>query len=57
MAAEDIAEARPEVVRAPSTALVVHRPVQRGMIANAQRSARRMWLQWFSDHWAHRAAA
>jgi hypothetical protein len=57
MAAEDIAEARPEVVRAPSVALVVHRPVQRGMIANAQRSMRRAWLQWFSEHWDHRAAA
>ena len=57
MAAEDIAEARPEVVRAPSVALVVHRPVQRGMIANAQQSMRRAWLQWFADHWDHRAAA
>lgn len=57
MAAEDIAEARPEVVRAPSTALVIRRPVQRGLIATAHRSARRMWLQWFADHWDHRAAA
>lgn len=57
MAAEDIAEARPETVRAPSTALVVRRPVQRGVIASAHRSARRMWLQWFADHWDHRAAA
>jgi hypothetical protein len=56
MAAEDLSEPRAEHVRAPSTALVV-RPVQRGMIANAQRSVRRMWLQWFSDHWGHRAAA
>ena len=57
MAAEDVAEPRPVVVaRVPSTALVV-RPVQRGMIASAQRSARRMWLQWFAEHWDHRAAA
>ncbi|MFN3624089.1 MAG: hypothetical protein ACK4TP_08515 [Hyphomicrobium sp.] len=57
MAAEDIAETRPEVLRAPSTALVVHRPVQRGMIASAHRSARRMWLQWCAEHLGHRAAA
>jgi hypothetical protein len=57
MAAEDIAEVRPEPVRAPSMALVVRRPVQRGMVANAQRSVRRMWLQWFADHHSHRAAA
>jgi len=57
MAAEDIAEARPQMVRAPSTALVVHRPVQRGVIASTQRSMRRMWLQWVSEHWDHRAAA
>lgn len=57
MAAEDIAELRPHAVRAPSTALVVHRPVQRGMIASAQRSMRRMWLQWCADHLSHRAAA
>jgi hypothetical protein len=57
MAAEDVAEPRAEVVaRVPSTALVV-RPVQRGMIANAQRSMRRMWLQLSSSHWGHRAAA
>jgi hypothetical protein len=57
MAAEDVCEPRTEVVaRVPSTAVVV-RPVQRGMIANAQRSARRMWLQWFAEHWDHRAAA
>ncbi len=58
MAAEDISEPRTEVVvRAPSTALVV-RPVQRGMVAHAQRSLRKMWLRaWSADHWGHRAAA
>lgn len=57
MAAEDIAEVRPDLARAPSTALVVRGPVQRGLVASAHRSMRRMWLQWFADHWAHRAAA
>ena len=57
MAAEDIAETRPVPVRAPSTAVVIHRPVQRGKIASAHRSMRRMWLQWFAGHVAHRAAA
>jgi hypothetical protein len=31
--------------------------VHRGVVANAQRAMRRMWLQWFADHWDHRAAA
>ena len=57
MAAEDVAEPRPQIVRAPSTALVVRPVVQRGMLAHAQRSMRRMWLQWVADHVAHRAAA
>ena len=52
--AEEVLEARPGPMRAQSTALVVHRPVQRGVIANTQRSVRRMWIQWFADH---RAAA
>jgi len=57
MVAEDVSEGRPEVVRVPSTALVVRRPAQRGVIANAQRSMRRIWLQWRADHLGHRAAA
>ena len=58
MAPEEIAEARPLPLRAQSTALVVHNPVQRGVVANAQRSMRRMWLQWFATHgYNHRAAA
>jgi hypothetical protein len=56
MAAEDVAEPRSDVRISQSTALVL-RPAHRGVIANAQRSMRRMWLQWFSDHWGHRAAA
>ncbi len=56
MAAEDVAETRTMSARLPSTAIVV-RPVQRGKIASAQRSVRRMWLQFMSEHWAHRAAA
>ncbi len=57
MAAEEIAEQRPEVVLAPAQALVVRPTVQRGVIANAQRSMRRMWLQWIAEHGNHRAAA
>ena len=57
MAAEEVAEPRTIVARVPqSTAVVVH-PVHRGVVANAQRSVRRMWLQFFADHWGHRAAA
>lgn len=60
MAAEEVCEPRPEfVVRAPqSTAVVIHRPHHRGVIATAHRSLRRMWIRaWASDHWGHRAAA
>ncbi|KAB2941202.1 MAG: hypothetical protein K8F92_09980 [Hyphomicrobium sp.] len=59
MAAEETCEPRAEVVRMPqSTAVVVHRAPQRSMLANAQRSLRRMWLRaWLADHWGHRAAA
>jgi hypothetical protein len=56
MAAEDVAEPR-IVVGAPRSTAVVVRSAHRGVIANAQRSMRRMWLQWFADHWGHRAAA
>jgi hypothetical protein len=59
MAAEDVSDPRPELVRAsPSTAVVLRHAPQRGVIASAQRSLRRMWLRaWSSDHWGHRAAA
>ena len=57
MAAEDVAEPRTIVARVPQSTAVVVSPVHRGAIANAQRSVRRMWLQFFADHWAHRAAA
>ncbi|MEI9902504.1 MAG: hypothetical protein WDN31_23175 [Hyphomicrobium sp.] len=60
MAGEDVCEQRAEVVaRVPqSTAVVIHRPHHRGMIATAHRSLRRMWLKaWAADHWNHRAAA
>jgi len=57
MAAEDIAEHRPELARLPSTAIIVRPTVHRGLVASAQRSVRRMWLQWFAEHWVHRAAA
>jgi hypothetical protein len=56
MAAEDISEPRGLATRVPSTAIII-RPVQRGVIASAQRSVRRMWLQWCAEHWDHRAAA
>lgn len=56
MAAEEVAEPRAGMARVPSTAIVV-RPVQRGVVASAHRSMRRMWLHWFAEHWAHRAAA
>ncbi|MFA5899127.1 MAG: hypothetical protein WC829_08440 [Hyphomicrobium sp.] len=56
MAAEEVAETRAGMARIPSTAIVV-RPTQRGVVANAQRSVRRMWLQWFAEHRIHRAAA
>ncbi|HEY8245817.1 MAG TPA: hypothetical protein VIG38_00835 [Hyphomicrobium sp.] len=59
MAAEDVSEPRPVVVRAShSTAVVVRHAPHRGVIASAQRSLRRMWLRaWSGDHWGHRAAA
>jgi hypothetical protein len=58
MIPEEVADARPLAVKAQSTALVVHRPIQRGVVANAQRSMRRAWLQWFATHgYNHRAAA
>jgi actin-like ATPase involved in cell morphogenesis len=57
MAAEDIAEPRMIVARVPQSTAVVVRPVHRGVVANVQRSVRRMWLQFFVDHWGHRAAA
>ena len=57
MAAEDVADPRTIVGRVPQSTAVVVRPVHRGVIANAQRAMRRMWLQWFADHWDHRAAA
>ena len=49
MAAEDFSEPRTELVRAShSTAVAVHHASHRGLIANAQRSVRRMWLRaWF----------
>jgi hypothetical protein len=56
MAAEDVAEPR-VVVAAPRSTAVVSRTGHRGIVASAQRSMRRMWLQWFADHWDHRAAA
>jgi hypothetical protein len=58
MAAEEVAEPRAVLVRAPSNALVAHRTSQRGMLSSAQRSLRRMWVRgWLADHWGHRAAA
>jgi hypothetical protein len=58
MAAEEFAEPRTELVRAPSHALVARRNSQRGMLSTAQRSLRRMWVRgWLADHWGHRAAA
>ncbi len=56
MVAEEISEPRGEAARLPSTVIVI-RPVQRGIVANTQRSVRRMWLQWFADHRGHLAAA
>ncbi len=58
MAAEDISEPRAEVLVPKSSALVVHHAPQRGVIANAHRSLRKMWLRaWAADHWSNRAAA
>ena len=58
MAAEDTADTRAELVRAPSNAVILRPTAQRGVIANAQRSLRRLWLRaWSADHWGHRAAA
>ena len=57
MAAEDVADPRTILARVPQSTAVVVRPVHRGVVANAQRTMRRMWLQWFADHWDHRAAA
>jgi hypothetical protein len=60
MAADDFSEPRAELVRAPRpNAIVVHRASQRGPIANAQRTLRRMWLRaWSADYFGnHRAAA
>jgi len=56
LASEDFVERR--TARVPSTALVVHRPVQRSLLAGAQRSLRRMWVRaWLADPWPHRGAA
>ncbi|HWK33313.1 MAG TPA: hypothetical protein VNR51_06505 [Hyphomicrobium sp.] len=55
-AAEEVIEAR--AARVPSTALVVRHPVQRSLMASAQRSLRRMWVRaWLADPWPHRGAA
>lgn len=56
LAAEEIIEAK--TARVPSTALVVHQPVQRSLLASAHRSLRRMWVRaWLADPWSHRGAA
>jgi hypothetical protein len=59
MAADDFAEPRTELVRAPrSNAVVVHRTSHRGPIAHAQRTLRRMWLRaWSADYFGHHRAA
>lgn len=60
MVADDVSEARTQLVHGvpQSTAVVVTRPVRRGVVANAQRSLRRLWLRaWSADHWGNRAPA
>jgi hypothetical protein len=59
MAAEDFSEQRVELVRAPrANAVVVRQASHWGLIANAQRMLRRMWLRaWSADHWGPRATA
>lgn len=59
MAAEDFSEPRVELVRVSrANAIVVHQASHRGLIANAQRTVRRMWLRaWSADHWGPRATA
>jgi hypothetical protein len=58
MAAEDTADTRAELARAPSNAIIVRPTAHRGVIANAQRSLRRLWLRaWSADHWGHHRAA
>jgi hypothetical protein len=56
MAAEDLAEARPEPVKREGTALTV-RPALSELLP-AQRFLRWLWLRdWFADHWPGRATA
>lgn len=58
MAAEDLPEPRPEVVRQPGTALVVRSRPATLRFLRAQRYLRRLWLRdWFAGYWHGRATA
>jgi hypothetical protein len=59
MAAEDLPEPRPQVIRRTGTALTVRaaRPASL-LLLRAQRYLRRLWLrEWVVGHWSGRAAA
>jgi len=58
MAAEDMPEPRPQVIRRPGTALVVRSRPASIRLLRAQRYLRRLWLrEWAAMHWFGRAPA